>query len=143
MKITVFLISFLISTVALAKNQFGAPISLKKAISMEKAITKATTSGSDEILLEAKVGKVCKKKGCWMSLESKSGDIRVTFKDYDFFVPMSLIGKEVLVQGKVLEKKMSLKETQHFISDEGGDPSKVTKARTEYRIVASGVQVKQ
>ena len=56
-------------------------------------------------------------------------------------VEHTLIGKKILVQGKVKRKELTLKETKHYIEDEGGDPSKITKAITEYRIVASGVKV--
>ena len=38
---------------------------------------------------------------------------------------------------------MSLKETKHYIQDEGGNPEKVTKARTEFRVVATSVKVTQ
>ncbi|MDB2426241.1 DUF4920 domain-containing protein [bacterium] len=141
MKFSTTVICLLFSTFAFAKNQFGAPITLQQSISVDKAVTLATPKGSKDILIEAKVGKVCKKKGCWMSLDSKSGELRVTFKDYDFFVPLSLIGKKVLVQGSIQEKQMSLKETKHYVSDEGGDPSKVTEPKKEYRIIASGVKV--
>ncbi len=132
------ILGFAISLNCFSKTKFGEDIKLTKAIAMDVAIKNMSKS---EVLVKATVGKVCKKKGCWMTLNNSQSEYRVTFKDYGFFVPFSLVGKEVLVQGKIEKKVMSLKETRHYIEDEGGDPSKVTKGRTEYRIVASGVKV--
>jgi hypothetical protein len=125
---------------AAADQTFGAPPTLKNAISLDEAIQKV--GASTEVLVEAKVEKVCKEKGCWMELKSPSNSARITFKDYGFFVPFKLIGKTVMVQGVVEKKQMSLSETKHYVKDEGGDPKKITKPRDEFRIVATGVVVK-
>lgn len=124
------------------KTSFGAPLTLKKSLPLTQAITQFKANPEGPLLVEATVDKVCQKKGCWMALKSTDSDVRVTFKDYGFFVPMSLIGKTVLVEGLISEKKLSLKETKHLVEDEGGDPKSVTKPRTEYQMVALGVAVK-
>ena len=134
----IILLTALISSNVFAKQKYGEPISLKSMpISLAHAIKSPSTS---PVLVKAKVGKVCKKKGCWMVLENKDKDIRVTFKNYGFFVPISLVGKQVLLQGILTKHTMSLEETKHYVSDEGGDISKVTKPRSEYRLVASAVE---
>ncbi len=77
-----------------------------------------------------------------MTLQSSSRDMRVIFKDYGFFVPTTISGKTVLAEGIVTEKKLTLEQTKHFVADEGGDPSKVTEAITDYQFVATGVKIK-
>jgi hypothetical protein len=47
-----------------------------------------------------------------------------------------------LVEGTLEKVVMTLEDTKHYVKDAGGDPSQVTSPRTEYRIVASGVEVK-
>jgi hypothetical protein len=123
-------------------NQFGAAVKGTKPISVDEAIAQLNKSQQPTLLVEAKVDKVCLKKGCWMALKSKTTDVRVTFKDYGFFVPVSLVGKTVWVEGRMSEKKLSLAQTKHYVEDEGGDPSKVTEARTDYQFEATGVLVK-
>lgn len=120
-------------------DRFGAGITLKNPQDLD-SIIKSGNYGS-RVLIKAEVAKVCKQKGCWMALKDDKNGTRVTFKDYSFFVPLTLVGKKVLVEGQIIKKEMSLKETKHYIEDEGGDPSKITKAKTEYRIVASGLEV--
>jgi hypothetical protein len=122
-----------------AGENFGKPFSLKsKPLTLTQAIK---SPSKNPVLLKAKVGKVCKKKGCWMSLENKTGEVRVTFENYGFFVPISLVGKNVLLEGILNSHKMTLEETKHFIEDEGGDPKQVKNARTEYRVVATSVKL--
>ncbi|RZL41189.1 MAG: DUF4920 domain-containing protein [Pedobacter sp.] len=53
-----------------------------------------------DMKIEGKVVDVCKKKGCWMTLQMPNGDpMRVTFKDYAFFMPMDIVGKNVVLDG--------------------------------------------
>ena len=123
-------------------EQYGAPIQAKSPLSLQAAIAKLDRTTKADVLIESKVDSVCVVKGCWMALTDSTHNARVTFKDYGFFVPSSVIGKTVLVEGTLEKVEMSLEDTKHYVKDAGGDPTKVTEPRTEYRIVASGVEVK-
>lgn len=128
------------------KTQFGAPFDVKqKTITVDEAIEQFKLKPTDAglMVLEAKIDKVCQKKGCWMTIKSKTRDMRVIFKDYGFFVPTDISGKTVICEGTVKEEKLTLEETKHFVKDEGGDPSKVTEPMTDYQFVATGVVVKK
>lgn len=133
-------LSYFLATNVFA-NQWGQEIKLKQSIELAKVVKNYEQYKNNEVLVKAKVGKVCAKKGCWMQLESSSDQqVRVTFKDYAFFVPLSLIGQQVLVQGRIQSHQMTLEETKHYAQDAGLDPSKVKKAEKEYRMIASGVR---
>jgi hypothetical protein len=125
-----------------AAEQYGEPIKGTTPMSLKAAIQQLDSKPKADVLIESKVDAVCVVKGCWMALTDTAGDVRVTFKDYGFFVPSSIIGKTVLVEGTIEKVVMSLEDTKHYVRDAGGDPSTVTQPRTEYRIVASGVRVK-
>ena len=141
MKLTVGISLALIATLAWAE-QYGAPIKATNPIALSAAIKQLDARATAPVLVEAKVDKICVVKGCWLGLVNDKDDVRVTFKDYAFFVPPSLIGKTVVVEGVLEKVTMSLEETKHYVKDAGGDPSTVTTPRVEYRIVASGVAVK-
>jgi Domain of unknown function (DUF4920) len=135
--------TFLCCFAALASAEnYGAPIKSKNPLTLQAALKQLDSIPTADVLIESKVEKVCVVKGCWMALTNAKDDVRVTFKDYGFFVPSSIIGKTVLVEGRLEKVVMSLEDTKHYVKDAGGDPSTVTKPRTEYRIVASGVEVK-
>ena len=53
--------------------------------------------------------KACEKKGCWMELaaDAKGPGVRVTFKDYGFFVPLDSAGRTAKVEGVVKVAELS------------------------------------
>jgi len=141
MKIAFALLLALTAAFAHAEN-YGAPLTMKNPVSLPAAIKLLDNKATADVLVESKVDKVCVAKGCWLGLVSSQDNIRVTFKDYAFFVPASLIGKTVVVQGQIEKVTMTLEDTKHYVKDAGGDPAKVSTPRVEYRIVASGIQVR-
>lgn len=141
MKFIVGLVCILFASVVCAEH-YGAPLQSRQAISLESAIQQLTTQRSAAVLVQSKVDKVCTAKGCWLGLATAKGDVRVTFKDYGFFVPPNIVGKTVWVEGVLEKVTLSLAQSKHYVEDAGGDPAAVTQPRVEYRIVARGVEVK-
>jgi hypothetical protein len=99
----------------------------------------------------ATVTDVCKAKGCWMKLKLNNKDeeediVMVKFKDYGFFVPKDIIGKQVVVNGKAFVTQMSIEVQKHYAMD-GGEPEEVialiTKPKKTYGFNATGVLLKK
>ncbi|HAJ80873.1 MAG: DUF4920 domain-containing protein [Zunongwangia sp.] len=93
------------------------------------------------------VNSVCKMKGCWMNLEIPGDeDVSVKFKDYGFFVPKDIEGKQVVVEGKAFLKEVSVKDQQHFAEDAGKSAQEIaaiTEPKQELAFLANGVLLKQ
>jgi len=142
MKNLIILTALLLTSKAYTVDHWGKPVTLKSPITVEEAIKSFSNKDKKQVLLTAKVKKVCKKKGCWMSLVTKDKAIRVTFKDYVFFVPFRLQNKDVLVQGELIQYDMDVKEAKHYAEDAGENSDHINKAVKEYRIVATGVKLK-
>lgn len=126
------------------KPFYGKEITKTKAVKLDKVIKNYSKYNKKDVLMEANVEKVCAKKGCWMTLQGSNKTFRVKFHEYSYFVPMSLIGKKVLVEGQVMRKKLSIKDTKHYLEDAGASKEEiaaVNKPSYEYRIVAKGVRV--
>lgn len=122
---------------------YGEEIEASEVVALDSVIKDFSTYKGKKIVMEAKVEKVCEAKGCWMTLQGTDKTFRVKFKDYSFFVPISLIGKKVWVQGEVIRKEVSIKDTKHYLKDAGASEEKigaVKKPTIEYRIVAEGVK---
>ncbi|WP_245986356.1 DUF4920 domain-containing protein [Marinoscillum furvescens] len=112
---------------------------MKKLSDVEAALT--LNDSLPEVTLSGEVKAVCQKKGCWMTLNSSNGNrVRVTFKDYGFFVPKDLSGSVVTIKGVVKSEELSTEMDQHYAEDEGRafDPEADLR---EISIVASGVTV--
>jgi hypothetical protein len=120
MRIAIGVLLLVAGALAQAEN-YGAPITMKDPITLEAAVAQLDAASTADVLIESKVDKVCKMEGCWLGLKSASSELHVTFKDHSFFVPQTLIGKTVLVQGRL---------------------SKVTQPSVRYELVASGVEVR-
>jgi hypothetical protein len=92
-----------------------------------------------------KVVEVCQEKGCWMKIEKAGGEtMMVKFKDYGFFMPKDIVGKEVVVDGSASLKETSVKQLQHYAKDAGKSKEeieKINKPKKDIQFVASGVLV--
>ena len=106
MRIALALFAALIAMPASAA-QYGAAITLARPESLASAIAKLDGQDAAEVLVEAKVTKVCEMKGCWLRLQSAEDELHVTFVNDSFFVPASLAGKTVHVQGRLMKTNAS------------------------------------
>lgn len=118
MRIATGLLLGLIAMTALGAERYGAPLTMKTPLTLDAAVQSLGDRPATDVLVESTVAKVCEQKGCWIALKSTSSQLHVTFKDEAFFVPATLIGKTVLVEGKL------------------------TKQGSGYALVASGLEVK-
>lgn len=101
MRIPTGLVLSLIALTAAAAEHYGAPLTMQKPLTLEAAVHSLGERPAADVLVESKVAKVCEQRGCWLALQSASSQLHVTFKDEAFFVPSTLIGKTVLVEGKL------------------------------------------
>ncbi|PKA97126.1 uncharacterized protein DUF4920 [Flavobacteriaceae bacterium MAR_2009_75] len=92
---------------------------------------------------KAKVVDVCKAKGCWMKLQLDDGkETMVRFKDYGFFVPKDITGKEVIVGGLAFVEEMSIDDQRHYASDAGKSKEEIEEINrplTTFGFEAKGV----
>ena len=126
------------------KPFYGKEIKASKAVALDNVINDFKKYKDKPVVMEANVDKVCEMKGCWMTLQGSDKTFRVKFHDYSYFVPMSLIGKKVWVEGEVKRKTVSIAVTKHYLEDAGASKEEivaVTKPSFEYRIIAKGVRV--
>ena len=95
--------------------------------------------------ITGKVSEVCLEKGCWMKLEKANGEkVMVKFKDYGFFIPKDIVGKEVVLEGEAVVKEVSVKQLQHYAKDAGKSEEeikKITQPKKELQFIAKGVLV--
>lgn len=131
---------------AKAQEKFGKKINEKSAIAASQLPDKMGTKESMNAKVTGTVESVCQAKGCWMKVKMDNGEtMRVTFKDYGFFVPKDIAGKTVVVEG-VAEKKITpVAELRHYAEDAGKSKeeiAKITDPKNELAFVADGVIVK-
>lgn len=129
---------------------FGDKINFEKVVSSSYALKefqKMNNKDTLELKFSGVVADVCKAKGCWMKLDlGNNKEAMVRFKEYSFFVPKDITGKEVIVSGVAFVKETSVKEQQHYALDAGASKeeiAKITKPKKIYSLTADGVLLKK
>ncbi len=126
-----FGLSFGSSASALAADSYGKGVTLSQApIALSEAVKQLKQNDGKEIVVKAKVDKVCQSKGCWLVLKDGDTQVRVTFANYSFFVPKNSASSEAVVQGKLFEKEVSAAEARHYAKDEHMPAKEVAKIQT-------------
>lgn len=129
------------------EEHFGEKISAAGAITTAEILAQLGSHDSlENIKMTAEIESVCQVKGCWMKLKNAAGEpIRVSFKDYAFFVPKDAAGKTAVVQGKAYKEVLSVDMQKHYAEDAGKSKEEIaaiTGPKTEYSFEASGLIIK-
>nr|WP_321222372.1 DUF4920 domain-containing protein [uncultured Psychroserpens sp.] len=129
-----------------AYESFGKKITSADALPANRmAVHYASMTVGDSIdaKMIAKVDEVCQAKGCWMKLDLPDGEqVMVKFKDYGFFMPKDISGKEVIINGKAFVNEVPVDEQRHYAEDGGATPeeiAKITQPKKTYSFLADGV----
>ncbi len=97
--------------------------------------------------ISATVIEVCQAKGCWMTLNLENGEeAMVKFKDYGFFMPKDIAGKEVVLNGKAFVNEVPVDEQRHYAEDAGKTKEEIAaiiEPKKTYSFEADGVLIKQ
>ena len=127
-------------------QHFCEMISDVGAISFSELVIKMDQSDEVEAVVTGNVGSVCQAKGCWMNIVDSDGgtseEMFVKFKDYGFFMPLDIAGKDVIMRGKAYKEETSVDELRHYAEDEGKSAEEVaaiTESIIELKFMADGV----
>ncbi len=125
---------------------FGEKISEQGAIGGAELLKLLENAESVNATLNATINNVCQMKGCWMMVDLGSEQqMRITFKDYGFFVPKGAGGRTAIMQGTASKEIVSVETLRHYAEDEGKSKEEIaaiTEPVTEYSFEAVGVIIK-
>jgi hypothetical protein len=132
-------------TVVIPGN-YGETISEENQTSTVEMISQVEANGTFEGKISGEIKEVCTKKGCWMTMELPNGEsMRVTFKDYGFFVPTNSHGFPVVMEGVATLTETDVATLQHFAEDQGKSAdvvAAITSPKREITFEATGVVIK-
>ena len=118
---------------------FGAPLDADAtSASLETLLDNPDDYLDTSVRVEARISQVCQKKGCFMIASAGDRAVRISFRDYSFFVPTDTSGKMVTLTGTLVERVLSEKQAAHFREDAGSDTIQAGKV---YEIVANAVSI--
>lgn len=126
-------------------DSYGEVISPDGAKDLEWLTASIQPGDSLLVKVSGEINKTCPMKGCWMTMDSPAGEVRVTFRDYGFFVPKEgMEGKKAVVKGYAVKKVVDVETLRHFAKDAGKSPEEIaaiTQPREEVALVADGVVI--
>ena len=136
------------ATTSSGLNYYGDSITTEGAIEVNQLAEIVQRDGQFEGKVTTVIHETCKMKGCWMKVDLDGDeDMRVTFKDYGFFVPKEGVdGKEVIMEGIAYLDTTSVEMLRHYAEDAGKTPEEIeTITEPEYALAfeAIGVIIKQ
>ncbi len=127
-------------------GNYGETITTDELTNTVEMISQVETNGTFEGKISGEIKEVCTKKGCWMTMDLPNGEsMRVTFKDYGFFVPTDSQGFPVVLEGVATLNETDVATLQHYAKDQGKSAEEVaaiTEPKREITFEASGVVIK-
>lgn len=128
-------------------NFYGEKFVVENAVTVDEMLNNMGNDTAYAAKVEGTVNEVCKKKGCWMTMNKEDGStIRVTFKDYGFFVPMDIDGQEVILLGTAKMDSTSVEDLRHYAEDAGKTKEEIeaiNEPEIQVNFEAEGVYVKR
>ncbi|MFT6991270.1 MAG: hypothetical protein ACJASL_003257 [Paraglaciecola sp.] len=109
-------------------------------ITMASLVTDSVSHLTKPFQVETRIAKVCQKKGCFFIAQQEQHILRVSFRDYGFFIPTDSSGKTVTLAGELVQKEISPEQAAHFKADLKGETAMV-KSGMVYEIVADSVKI--
>ncbi|MBL4715538.1 MAG: DUF4920 domain-containing protein [Bacteroidetes bacterium] len=101
-------------------NTFGKEITDAGAVDLAQLISQMGDQNNYPAKISGEIESVCQVKGCWMNIKKPDGTtIRVTFKDYGFFMPKDCAGKTMIAEGFAYLDTVTVEMRQHYAKDEG------------------------
>ncbi|HEY0142849.1 MAG TPA: DUF4920 domain-containing protein [Thermoanaerobaculia bacterium] len=124
----------------------GAPIaSDARAIPFAEVLAQPDQYTKTPVVIEGLVEAACTNKGCWMQVVPEAGKsgMRVTFKDYAFFVPKDSKGMAAKMEGVVTVKTLSKEDAEHLEGEGAKLNRNADGTAREISFVATGVELKK
>ncbi len=123
----------------------GEKLKGAEAVELSKLLATPTDYEGKTVAVEAKIRKACEKKGCWMELAGteKGPGVRVTFKDYGFFVPLDSAGSTAKVEGVVKVALLDEARAKHYEAEGATVPKGKDGKYREVQLVAVGVELRK
>jgi hypothetical protein len=127
-------------------GQYGEEIDTEGMISTEKMIAMIDQSEEVHVKVKGEITATCAMKGCWMNLVLPDGEeMRVTFKDYGFFVPSKgMEGNVAVIEGQVKRTTTDVATLRHYAEDAGkprAEIEAITEEKDELTFEATGVLI--
>lgn len=128
-------------------GEYGGKLNSSDALTVEEMFSQLEKGNNFEGKVAAEIQEVCTKKGCWLTVVLPDGNLmRVTFKDYGFFVPTTSEGYPIILEGLAQKTVTDVESLRHYAEDAGKSKQEIeaiTQPKEEFTFEATGVIIKE
>lgn len=133
-------------TVAANTGWFGEEFEVTETVTPAEVAGLMNDSSTNEFIVEGTIQECCQKKGCWMKVDMGNGEsMRVSFKDYEFFVPLDAAGKTMTMKGIAMYDTIPVDYLKHLAEDANATQEEIdaiTEPELALTFEATGVLIK-
>jgi len=126
---------------------FGDNINHDNPISGKDLVAMLQESDSVWVTMKSTIVTNCQHSGCWMDLDLGTDEVvKVTFKDYAFFIPLESKGKTATVEGFAKKELIPVDMLKHYAEDDCKSQEEIdaiTEPELAYTFEAIGVIIEE
>ncbi|MBC7794643.1 MAG: DUF4920 domain-containing protein [Clostridia bacterium] len=131
---------------AASPQTYGSAIENITPVNVGDVTARPDNFADKPIVIDGTIRQSCTRKGCWMELaptaQTIAPGVRVTFKDYGFFIPVHSQGRRARAQGTLSAHTVSAEDVRHLESEGGHFANKAADGTAlELAMVATGVAI--
>ena len=121
----------------------GGAVPAGAGLPVAQLVAGARNYTTKPVIVEGIITRECTDKGCWMQVapSADANGMRVTFKDYAFFIPQSMVGRRARMTGMTKVTTHSKAAADHLIGEGAPLQRNADGTATEVQFVASGVEL--
>lgn len=120
---------------------FGSPLDESvPGVSLRQLVEDSDSYLGKPVKVAVRVAQVCQKKGCFFVAQEGDTSMRVSFKDYGFFVPTDISGRRVVMVGELVARELTAEQAEHFAEDLG-ESYKAARPGKVWELVATSVRI--
>ncbi|GAA0879715.1 hypothetical protein GCM10009119_26840 [Algoriphagus jejuensis] len=127
-------------------GNYGNIVQADEIFSTAEMISSVEVEGEFVGKVSGEIKEVCTKKGCWFAMDLPNGEsMRVTFKDYGFFLPTNSQGFPIVIEGVATLTETDVETLRHYAEDKGGTKEEIeaiTAPERKITFEATGALVK-
>ena len=126
-----------IGEATVVEGNYGDLVEEKNILPLVSLVDAVEASGSFTGKVSGKIKEVCTSKGCWFSMELPNGSsMRVTFKEYGFFIPTNSQGFPITIEGVATLTQTDVATLRHYAEDQGKTKEEVAAIQTPKREIS-------
>lgn len=121
----------------------GGAVPTGRAIAVAQLVSSARAYTERAVIVEGVITRECTEKGCWMQVAptADATGMRVTFKDYGFFIPQSMVGRRARMEGVTKVTTHTKAAADHLIGEGAQLQRNADGTATEVQFIANGVEL--